>query len=138
MIALICIMPFILMAKKNNLRGSFKYFMDGLISFPINIPGTAFHACLQGRKNAMKVIKDAFIERQTSVNKPNDHKYFLDYMIEEINEKDTILNQAIAADLVFVILFATFETTSTSITMATKFLSDHPNVLEELTVIFLN
>lgn len=36
-------------AKKNNLRGSFKDFLDGLISFPINIPGTAFHACLQVR-----------------------------------------------------------------------------------------
>lgn len=85
----------------------------------------------------MKVITDAFIERQALVNKPNDHKDFLDYLIEEINDKDTILNQGIAADLVFVILFATFETTSTSITMATKFLADHPNVLEELTVIFL-
>lgn len=119
--------------KQNNLRGSFKDFLDGLISFPINIPGTAFHACLQGRKNAMKVITDTFIERQKSINKPKEDKDFLDYLIEEINDKDTILNQAIAADLVFVILFATFETTSTSITMATKFLADHPNVLEELT-----
>lgn len=37
------------LAKKSNLRGNFKDFLDGLISFPINIPGTAFHACLQVR-----------------------------------------------------------------------------------------
>ncbi|WOH09511.1 hypothetical protein DCAR_0728968 [Daucus carota subsp. sativus] len=120
-------------AKQNNFRGNFKDFLDGLISFPINIPGTAFHACLQGRKNAMKVITDAFVERQASPHKLDDQKDFLDYLIEEINDKDTILNQGVAADLVFVLLFATFETTSTSITMATKFLADNPTALEELT-----
>ena len=36
-------------AKKDNFRGNFKDFLEGLISFPINIPGTAFHACLQVR-----------------------------------------------------------------------------------------
>ncbi|WOH09512.1 hypothetical protein DCAR_0728969 [Daucus carota subsp. sativus] len=118
---------------KRNLRGNFKDFLDGLISFPINIPGTAFHACLQGRKKAMKVITDAFMERQASPNNLiSGHKDFLDYLIQEINDKDTILNQAVAADLVFVLLFATFETTSTSITMATKFLADNPAALGEL------
>ena len=30
-----------------KLRENYKAFMDGLISFPLNIPGTAYHACLQ-------------------------------------------------------------------------------------------
>ncbi|XP_017218118.2 cytochrome P450 87A3 [Daucus carota subsp. sativus] len=81
----------------------------------------------------MKVITDAFMERQASPNNLiSGHKDFLDYLIQEINDKDTILNQAVAADLVFVLLFATFETTSTSITMATKFLADNPAALGEL------
>ena len=32
-----------------KLRESYKAFLDGLISFPLNIPGTAFHACLKVR-----------------------------------------------------------------------------------------
>ena len=32
---------------QQKLRDSYKAFMDGLISFPLNIPGTPFHACLQ-------------------------------------------------------------------------------------------
>jgi hypothetical protein len=30
-----------------KLRESYNAFIDGLISFPLNIPGTAFHTCLQ-------------------------------------------------------------------------------------------
>lgn len=30
-----------------NLRENFVAFIQGLISFPINIPGTAYHKCLQ-------------------------------------------------------------------------------------------
>lgn len=30
-----------------NLRENFVAFIKGLISFPINIPGTAYHKCLQ-------------------------------------------------------------------------------------------
>ncbi|XVF73271.1 hypothetical protein PTKIN_Ptkin12aG0188500 [Pterospermum kingtungense] len=35
------------MASNEKLRDNFQAFMDGLISFPLNIPGTAYHACLQ-------------------------------------------------------------------------------------------
>ena len=34
-------------AYRRNLRESYKAFLDGIISFPLNIPGTAFHACLK-------------------------------------------------------------------------------------------
>ena len=30
-----------------KLRENFSAFLDGLISFPLNFPGTAYHACLQ-------------------------------------------------------------------------------------------
>jgi hypothetical protein len=31
----------------NKLRDSYKAFMDGFISFPLYIPGTAFYSCIQ-------------------------------------------------------------------------------------------
>ena len=30
-----------------KLRENYKDFLDGMISFPLNIPGTAFHSCLK-------------------------------------------------------------------------------------------
>lgn len=45
-----------------KLREYFKDFMDGLLSFPLNIPGTAFHACLQVpyQKNILTYIEYFF------------------------------------------------------------------------------
>lgn len=34
-----------------NLRENFVAFIQGLISFPVDIPGTAYHKCLQVRRN---------------------------------------------------------------------------------------
>ncbi|PON85219.1 Cytochrome P450, E-class, group I [Trema orientale] len=112
-----------------KLRQNFSAFLDGLISFPLNIPGTAYHACLQGRKTAINVIKAKFKERRASNKKYGD---FLDHLLEEVEKEDTFLSEDIAIDLVFVLLFATYETTSTAITLAVKFISDHPEVLAEL------
>ncbi|XVE73917.1 hypothetical protein DITRI_Ditri11bG0157200 [Diplodiscus trichospermus] len=117
-------------APKGKLRDNYQAFMDGLISFPLNIPGTAYHACLQGRKNAYKVIKDAFEKRKASKTPYND---FLDHLLKEVECEDTFLDEQNAINLIFVLLFVSHETTSAASTFAIKFISDHPDVLEELT-----
>ncbi|XP_059661721.1 cytochrome P450 87A3 [Cornus florida] len=114
-----------------NLRKNFVAFIQGLISFPLNIPGTAYHKCLKGRKKAMRMLKNMLEERRAN---PRKHQVdFFDYVLEELVKENTILTEAIALDLMFVLLFASFETTSLALTLATKFLSDHPLVLMELT-----
>ncbi|KAL6322222.1 hypothetical protein AAG906_005175 [Vitis piasezkii] len=69
-----------------------KLFLMALYHFPKH-PGTAFHACL--KKIITKLCHD-----------------FLDFLLEEAKSKDTILNEAIIVDLVFLLLFASYETTS--------------------------
>lgn len=59
---------------------------------------------------------------------------FFDYVLEELRKEGTILTEAIALDLMFVLLFASFETTSLALTLAMKFLLDNPMVLKRLTV----
>ncbi|GFS33253.1 cytochrome P450, family 87, subfamily A, polypeptide 2 [Actinidia rufa] len=114
-----------------NLRENFVAFMKGLISFPLNIPGTAYHKCLQGRKKAMRMLKNLLQERRA---KPREQQSdFFDYVLEELGREETILTEEIALDLMFVLLFASFETTSLALAMATKFLLDYPLVLKELT-----
>ncbi|GLT78276.1 hypothetical protein SLA2020_498160 [Shorea laevis] len=114
-----------------NLRENFVAFIRGLISFPVDIPGTAYHKCLQGRKRAMRMLKNMLMERR---EKPRKQRIdFFDYVLEELEKEGTILTEAIALDLMFVLLFASFETTSLALTLAIKFLSDHPLVLKQLT-----
>ncbi|KAG5589389.1 hypothetical protein H5410_039903 [Solanum commersonii] len=57
---------------------------------------------------------------------------FFDYVLEELQSKDTILTEGIALDLMFVLLFVSFETTSWAITLALKFLHEYPEALKEL------
>ncbi|RZC72905.1 hypothetical protein C5167_048387 [Papaver somniferum] len=114
-----------------NLRENFVAFIQGLISFPLDIPGTAYHKCLQGRKKAMKMLKDLLQERRTAPK--ISHVDFFDYVLEELDKEGTVLTEAIALDLMFVLLFASFETTSLAITLAIKLLTENPAVLAELT-----
>lgn len=78
------------------------------------------------------MLKNMLKERRAMPRKKQSD--FFDYVIEELKKEGTILTEAIALDLMFVLLFASFETTSLAITLATKFLSDHPLVLKKLTV----
>ncbi|KAE8055261.1 hypothetical protein FH972_012112 [Carpinus fangiana] len=114
-----------------NLRENFVAFIQGLISFPLDIPGTAYHKCLQGRKRAMGMLKRMLQERRAMHRKQQSD--FFDYVLEELKKDGTILTEEIALDLMFVLLFASFETTSLALTLAIKFLSDHPLVLKQLT-----
>lgn len=85
----------------------------------------------QGSKNAIKVITDIYHERKATKIAQND---FLDRVIEEVEKENAFLDDGVAINMLFLLLFGAFESTSEAITLLTKFISDHPQVLEELTV----
>uniref|UniRef100_M1A531 Cytochrome P450 n=1 Tax=Solanum tuberosum TaxID=4113 RepID=M1A531_SOLTU len=113
-----------------NMCENFVAFIKGLVSFPIYFPGTAYYKCLQGRKKILKMLKRMLEERKSQPRK--EQSDFFDYVLEELQSKDTILTEGIALDLMFVLLFVSFETTSWAITLAIKFLHEHPLALKEL------
>lgn len=78
------------------------------------------------------MLKRMLEERKSQPRK--EQSDFFDYVLEELQSKDTILTEAIALDLMFVLLFVSFETTSWAITLAIKFLHQHPQALKELKV----
>ncbi|CAL9237654.1 unnamed protein product [Arabidopsis halleri] len=79
----------------------------------------------------MKMLRNMLQERcEKPRENPSD---FFDYVIEELKKEGTILTEAIALDLMFALLFASFQTTSLSLTLAIKFPSDNPSVLKRLT-----
>ncbi|KAM3741618.1 hypothetical protein ACB098_07G009900 [Castanea mollissima] len=51
---------------KEDICGSFTNFLQGLMSFPINIPGTAYHRCLQNQKKAISIITSELEERKSN------------------------------------------------------------------------
>ncbi|KAJ1416077.1 Cytochrome P450 [Sesbania bispinosa] len=108
---------------KQNMSSVHGFMYTRLISFPLDVPGTAYHRCLQEKGNENAEEHPAGKREQTD---------FFDYVIEELKKEGTILTEAIALDLMFVLLFVSFETTSLALTYAMKLLSDHPLVLKQL------
>ncbi|CAN6246597.1 unnamed protein product [Urochloa humidicola] len=118
-------------ASSENLRKNFVAFIRGLISFPVDIPGTAYHECMQGRKNAMKVLKKMMRERMADTGRQSED--FFDILIEEMKREKPVMTEAIALNLMFVLLFASFETTALALTLGVKLLAENPRVLQALT-----
>ncbi|XP_024958686.1 cytochrome P450 87A3-like [Cynara cardunculus var. scolymus] len=114
-----------------NLRENYEAFIKGLISIPIPFPGTSFYKCLQGRKKAMRLLKKMLKERRENPNDVNSD--FFDFVVEELKQDDTIVTEAIALDMMFMLLFASYETTTLALLVAVKLLTENPKALKELT-----
>ncbi|EMS46312.1 Cytochrome P450 87A3 [Triticum urartu] len=114
-----------------SLRENFTAFIRGLISFPLNIPGTAYHECMEGRKKAMKVLKGMMQERMADPERKCED--FFDHVIQELRREKPLLTETIALDLMFVLLFASFETTALALTLGVKLLTENPRVVDALT-----
>ncbi|XBI57104.1 hypothetical protein VPH35_038576 [Triticum aestivum] len=106
----------------------FDAFLQGLLAFPLYIPGTAFYKCMQ---NVMKILKELLNERKKATCWESVD--FIDILIDDLKDKKTLMNEKIALDLLFLLLFAGFETTSSGITATLKFLTGDPKALQELT-----
>ncbi|CAN0902710.1 Cytochrome P450 87A3 [Linum grandiflorum] len=117
-------------------KQSYDSFLYGLISFPIYFPGTAYWKCMQGRKNAMRIITTLLEERQQVQGrrkKEGRRSDYLDFVIAEMERDGSPLTKTRALDLLFILTFATFESTSSAIVSAFHYLGQHPAALEELT-----
>ena len=88
--------------------------------------------CLQGRKNAMKVLKGMMKERMADPDRKCED--FFDHVIQELRREKPLLTETIALDLMFVLLFASFETTALALTLGVKMLEENPKVIDALTV----
>jgi len=84
---------------------------------------------LEERKRSVQVLGAGEGAMETTRRHGGD---FLDLVI--LTKEKPLVTDRMALDLMFVLLFASFHTTSLALTLAVKLLADHPRVLEELTV----
>uniref|UniRef100_A0A7N2LPL0 Cytochrome P450 87A3 n=1 Tax=Quercus lobata TaxID=97700 RepID=A0A7N2LPL0_QUELO len=115
---------------KEDICESFTNFLQGLMSFPINIPGTAYHRCLQNQKKAISIITSELEERKSN---PEICKGdFLDQILADM-KTETFLTDKFVIYMMFGLLFASFETISSTLTLAIMLINDNPKVIKELT-----
>ncbi|KAK9270787.1 hypothetical protein L1049_026372 [Liquidambar formosana] len=112
---------------EENLAETFNNFMKGLMSIPLNLPGTAFHECL---KRLIKLLSRLLEERRAS-SSGNCKGDFLDQIVEDM-KNETFLTDDFAVSMMFGILLASIETLSGNLTVLIKLLTGHPAVVKEL------
>jgi cytochrome P450 len=84
----------------------------------------------------MKVLRKMMRERMAEPGRQSQD--FFDVLIEELRREKPVMTEAVALDLMFVLLFASFETTALVLTLGVKLLAENPRVLEALTVRLLH
>ncbi|KAK2981583.1 hypothetical protein RJ640_011113 [Escallonia rubra] len=106
-----------------QLKKEYITFMKGVVSAPLNFPGTAYRKALKSRSTILKFIGSRMEER-TSESTEDD---LLGWVLKHSNlSKEQIL------DLVLSLLFAGHETSSVSIALAIYFLEGCPSAVQQL------
>ncbi|KAI3937255.1 hypothetical protein MKX01_018744 [Papaver californicum] len=115
-------------------------FLEGMMSIPLNIPGTAFHKFMKNQKSTMKFLRDILQERINSRENDNrtqqEQRQPMDLVDQLIDDMKTsgqeFVTESFAVVFLFTLLLGTFETVSATLTLAMVFLTDHPLVVKEL------
>ncbi|EXC31565.1 Cytochrome P450 87A3 [Morus notabilis] len=112
-----------------SLSETYTGIVQGFMSFPLNIPGTAYNQCLKGQKKILAMLRDMIKERRASPE--TNRGDFLDQICKDMN-KEKFLSEDFIVQLIFGGLFATFESVSAIMALAFELLSEHPSVLKEM------
>ncbi|KAL1569459.1 cytochrome P450 90B1-like isoform X1 [Salvia divinorum] len=112
-------------AETERLKKEYITFMKGVVSAPLNLPGTAYWKALRSRSTILKFI-DSKMEERIKTGSQNEQD-LLGWVLNNSNlSKDQIL------DLVLSLLFAGHETSSVAIALAIYFLQTCPTAVQKL------
>ncbi|GMN50081.1 hypothetical protein TIFTF001_019252 [Ficus carica] len=112
-----------------SLSDTYTKILKGFMSFPLNIPRTAYNQCLKDQKKTTAMFRDMLKERRASPE--TNRGDFLDQISRDM-DKETFLSEDFIVQLMFGGLFATFESISAVLALAFKLLSEHPADWEEM------
>ncbi|KAL8060469.1 hypothetical protein ABFX02_02G026200 [Erythranthe guttata] len=105
---------------------------NAIMSFPLNIPGTTYYKSLKDKEKVMKMLKEIVSERIASPQDENNYKDdLLSKLIKDIGTVDFVTPEYII-QILFSLMFATFQTVPVILVLAVKFISENPAILREL------
>lgn len=114
------------------LKNDFRIFINGLISLPIKLPGTMLYKSLKAKSRLLKFVKKIIIEKLNRTTKDGSMD-FIDVLLGEMSgaSEPNLSIDCICANIVEMIIPGD-ETVPAVMTIAVKYLSDHPLVLKKL------
>ncbi|XP_004509297.1 cholesterol 22-monohydroxylase CYP90B51-like isoform X2 [Cicer arietinum] len=113
-----------------QLKKEYLCFMDGVVSAPLNLPGTPYNKALKSRNTILKFIErkmEERMKRSQEGKKELEENDLLNWVLKHSN----LSNEQIL-DLILSLLFAGHETSSVAISLAIYFLPSCPRAIQQL------
>ncbi|KAL5752694.1 hypothetical protein ACOSP7_022891 [Xanthoceras sorbifolium] len=113
-----------------NLKREYVTFMKGVVSAPINLPGSAYRKALKSRSTILKYIEQKMKERIIIMEEGRDDMDQDDLLGWVLKHSNLSTEQIL--DLILSLLFAGHETSSVSIALSIYFLQSCPAAIQQL------
>lgn len=109
---------------------NFELVTTGLISLPINLPGTAFNRAIKAANSLREELSPIIKQKRNDLSEKKDVATYdlLSKILMFSDEDGKFLNEMEIADMILGILIASHDTTSTVMTFVVYYLADHPDV----------
>ncbi|KAI3699425.1 hypothetical protein L2E82_43734 [Cichorium intybus] len=114
-----------------QLKKEYVTFMKGVVSAPLNFPGTAYRKALKSRSTILNFIEMRMEERIQKLHEGNDVERLEEDLLGWVLKNSNLSKEQIL-DLVLSLLFAGHETSSVSISLAIYFLESCPTAVHQL------
>ncbi|KAJ7569104.1 hypothetical protein O6H91_01G141900 [Diphasiastrum complanatum] len=101
----------------------------GTVSLPFDIPGTRFHVALKKSKEILARLNDIIISRRMKKVVYDD---ILSSLMESTDKNGKYLSNNEIRDILITFIFAGHETTAVFLVWIVKYLTDNPDILEQV------
>ncbi|KAH0781403.1 hypothetical protein KY290_001001 [Solanum tuberosum] len=117
-----------------RLSTQFNILLKGLISLPINLPGTAFYKAMRAttaiRKELLQVVKK---RRETLEQKTaSTSRDILSHLLSCPDENGKYMSELLIVNNILLFLFAGHDTSSVTLTLLIKRLAEHPQIYQNI------
>ncbi|KAL3848981.1 hypothetical protein ACJIZ3_010863 [Penstemon smallii] len=112
----------------------FDIFVKGVISIPINLPGTRFFKAKRAAGAIRKELQIIIRQRRVALEqKPSTSPQdLLSHLLLCPDENGTFMSESIVINNILLLLFAGHDTSSSTLTVVMKKLGEHPEVYEQV------
>ncbi|CAI9112319.1 OLC1v1012756C1 [Oldenlandia corymbosa var. corymbosa] len=106
--------------------------VKGIRSFPINLPGTAYHHAIQCRKKAVAIFQEELDKHRDGFASQKTRNDLMDGLMNLKDEEGKQLSDVEVVDNIVSLVVAGYESTSISIMWALYYLAKYPSVIRKL------
>lgn len=111
----------------------FMEILNGVRSYPINFPGTAYHRAIQCRKKAIEIFrKELEKKKKNDLDGGMNTNDLMDGLMQLKDDEGKQLSDTEVLDNIVSLVVAGYESTSLAIMWALYYLPKYPNVLQKL------